>query len=314
MKSEMRILACIRDPEYSETALRFAGRLARDTKSGITVLTVIKKTPSIYQSRIAKTQEKMQEWGLDLPHTAALKKAREILKETGLDVKAKETGEMALRETSAGIHELETIGAHGGAVTLKMREGEPKEEILAEAEEGEYDIIVVGDTEKAGMEKTVFGSVASDLTAYSTVPTLVVKKEVPVKKMLICTDGSADAKNAEILSGLLARKLKASLTLLAIASENVAEEVAREALKTGEEEIERYFEFKPETTLKTGDAVEEILKESGGYDLVVLGSRGLSTIKRMLVGHVSLNVEKAAETNVLVVRRCGICDDIRKRK
>ncbi|MDP6460073.1 MAG: universal stress protein, partial [Candidatus Hydrothermarchaeota archaeon] len=66
--------------------------------------------------------------------------------------------------------------------------------------------------------------------------------------------------------------------------------------------------------LTIGHAVEEIIKESKGYDLVVLGSRGLSKIKRMLVGHVSLNVETKAETNVLVVRSCYICDDIRESK
>jgi nucleotide-binding universal stress UspA family protein len=310
----MRILVCIRDPEYSETALRFAGRLALDTKSDITVLTVMKKASSIYQSRIAKTQEKLLEWGLDLPHTAALKKAREILKEMGLDVEAKETGEMVLQETERGVHELTATGTHGKAVALKMREGKPEEEILAEAEEGEHDIIVVGSTEKAGVEKTVFGSVAADITAYSKAPVLAVKKEVPVKKMLLCTDGSPDAENAEIFSGFLAKKLKARLTLLAIATEDVAEEVAKEALKTGKKKIEKYFKLKPKTKLRTGNAVEEILRESKGYDLVVMGSRGLSKVKRMLVGHVSLNVEKAAETNVLVVRGCGICDDIMKRK
>ncbi len=310
----MRILVCIRDPEYSETALRFAGRLAMDTKGDITVLTVMETAPSIYQSRVAKTREKLLEWGLDLPHTVALKKSREILKEMGLDVEAKETGEMVLHETEMGIHELKTTGTHGKAVTLKMREGKPEEEILAEAEEGEHDIVMVGGTEKTGVEKTVFGSVATDITAYSEVPVLAVKKDLPVKKMLICTDGSPDAENAEIFAGFLAKKLKASLTLLAIASEDVAEEAAEEALKAGKKKIKKYFKLRSKTKLTIGHAVEEIIKESKGYDLVVLGSRGLSKIKRMLVGHVSLNVETKAETNVLVVRSCYICDDIRESK
>lgn len=310
----MRILVCIRDPKYSEAAIKFAGNFALTTRSDLTILTVMKGTASIYLSRIAKTREKILEWGLDLPHTAALKKAREILREMGLDVEAKATKEMVLHETHKGVHELKAAGVHGEAVTLKMREGKPKEEILVEAEEGEHDLIMVGSTALGDVEKTVFGSVAADITAHSPIPVLVVRKDVPVKKILICTDGSPDAENAELFSGYVAEKLKSNLTLLAVASKEVSEEAAGDALEVGKKKIEKYFKLKPKTVLRTGHAVEEIIKESKSYDLVVLGSRGLGKIKRMLVGHVSLNVEKGAETNVLIVRRCRVCDDIRGRK
>ena len=318
----MRILLCIRDSVYSESAIKCGGLLAHNLNSDITVMTVMKAISSIYQSRISKTHEKLQEWGLDLPQTLVLKQARKILKDIGLDVEAKTTGEMVLHETDSGVHELKAGGSHGKLVTLKVRHGKPTEEIIEEAEEGNYDLIVVGRTQKKGVEKTVFGSVATDITAYSKIPVLSVKKQVPIKKILTCTDGSKDAENAEIFSGYLAKNLKANLTLLSVIPtikrtinppEDVAKSVSEDALDSGKKKIKKYFNLNVNTILKNGHAVDQIIEESKGYDLIVLGSRGLSKIERMLVGHVSLNVEKLATSNVLVVRSCNLCEIIKNQ-
>ena len=74
---------------------------------------------------------------------------------------------------------------------------------------------------------------------------------------------------------------------------------AREALQWEGVEAER--------KVRTGDPAEEILAEihEGQYDLVVLGSRGLSAVERLLMGSVSRRVCEAAETSVLIVKPQG---------
>ncbi len=74
---------------------------------------------------------------------------------------------------------------------------------------------------------------------------------------------------------------------------------AREALQREGVEAER--------KVRTGDPAEEILAEirEGQYDLVVLGSRGMSAVERFLVGSVSRRVCEAAETSVLIVKPRG---------
>jgi nucleotide-binding universal stress UspA family protein len=59
-----------------------------------------------------------------------------------------------------------------------------------------------------------------------------------------------------------------------------------------------------ETLLKEGHTVEEILKTAneGKYDLIVVGARGLSTIKEILLGSVSHGVVMHANCPVLVVK------------
>lgn len=58
------------------------------------------------------------------------------------------------------------------------------------------------------------------------------------------------------------------------------------------------------TILKQGKVVEEILNtiEKGEYDLVVMGSRGQSSIKKIFVGSVSTGVIQKAICPVLLTR------------
>jgi nucleotide-binding universal stress UspA family protein len=54
--------------------------------------------------------------------------------------------------------------------------------------------------------------------------------------------------------------------------------------------------------MEDGDPAEEILAEAkaGGYDLVVVGSRGLGPVGRLLLGSVSTEVVENARCPVLV--------------
>jgi nucleotide-binding universal stress UspA family protein len=61
----------------------------------------------------------------------------------------------------------------------------------------------------------------------------------------------------------------------------------------------------PLEPIATGDPAEEILKlaDETGADLIVVGARGLGTIKRLLLGSVSETVLRDARCPVLVVKR-----------
>ena len=57
-----------------------------------------------------------------------------------------------------------------------------------------------------------------------------------------------------------------------------------------------------ETLLREGDVVEEILKavEKDKFDLIVMGARGVSVIKEVLLGSVSDGVVRKAPCPVLI--------------
>ncbi len=58
------------------------------------------------------------------------------------------------------------------------------------------------------------------------------------------------------------------------------------------------------TKIREGDAAQEIMAEAaeGGYDLVVIGNRGLAGAKAILIGSVPLTVAEYATTDVLIAR------------
>lgn len=74
-----------------------------------------------------------------------------------------------------------------------------------------------------------------------------------------------------------------------------------------EKEMQSYQEklsFKTDLELVTGDPAEEIIRLANIYkaDLVVIGSRGLTGMKKIVLGSVSTQVMEEANCSVLVVK------------
>ena len=84
-------------------------------------------------------------------------------------------------------------------------------------------------------------------------------------------------------------------------------EAARKAgnriLEDGEQRV-RANGVEVDAKLEEGHAIEEIIKLSkeGGYDLIVMGARGINRIKEILLGSVSESVMHHATCPVLVVK------------
>lgn len=144
-------------------------------------------------------------------------------------------------------------------------------------------------------------------------------------KVLFCTDGSPDALAALAEGARWLRGAGAEASILHVLPE--VDERFRHYERLHEDElqdIERIFGDRTpgaevlaraqealrreglaaSRKVRAGNPAEEILAEirEGGYDLVVLASRGHSRIERFLLGSVSQRVCQAAETSVLIVK------------
>jgi nucleotide-binding universal stress UspA family protein len=71
----------------------------------------------------------------------------------------------------------EMAGKAGIAVTRKVVEGYPAEDIIAVAKEGDMNLIVMGGIGATGLEGFLLGSVADKVVRSSSIPVLVVRKE-----------------------------------------------------------------------------------------------------------------------------------------
>jgi len=63
------------------------------------------------------------------------------------------------------------------AVTRKITEGYPAEDIIRVAKEGDMNLIVIGGIGATGLERFLLGSVADKVVRSSNIPVLVVKKQ-----------------------------------------------------------------------------------------------------------------------------------------
>jgi nucleotide-binding universal stress UspA family protein len=138
------------------------------------------------------------------------------------------------------------------------------------------------------------------------------------QKILVALDGSEHSKRALEAAIEIGKGLKSKLVLLTVYSAIPAPAVGPESvvmaveyfrdfgkriLAEAEEKV-RSEKIEVETELEEGNAVDVIVKKSeeGKFDMIVMGARGLSTIRKIFVGSVSEGVIKNAPCPVLIVK------------
>jgi nucleotide-binding universal stress UspA family protein len=144
-------------------------------------------------------------------------------------------------------------------------------------------------------------------------------------KILLATDASKDAEKAALIASDIANSTGSELHVLHVGNTkdfHVAPgaeqsfsprtvslgEVREKAEKTLEQAVKQVEEAGgtvAQSHLRSGDPDDEILRfcdEQGGFGLIVMGSRGLTRIKRVVIGSVSESVVRHAHCPVLVAR------------
>ena len=137
------------------------------------------------------------------------------------------------------------------------------------------------------------------------------------QKILVAVDGSGHARNAALVAARLARSLGATLTLLTVyhqPPEFEGEPYYSAALEGAINDAQRILDAiaaevaadggpTPDTSALGGDPVSEIREaaSAGGYDLIVVGTRGLGRLQGALLGSVSAQLAASSSCPVLVV-------------
>jgi nucleotide-binding universal stress UspA family protein len=142
------------------------------------------------------------------------------------------------------------------------------------------------------------------------------KNSMTALKVLVCVDGSEEAKKAAQLSGRFAKLTRSDLMLVHVLEDLVSyEEVPnaplyQERKKEGEEilkEARKIVESEGAsciTRLIVGPVASEIVRlaEKEDCDAICAGTRGKTGIKRMLLGSVADRIIRYAHCPVTVIR------------
>ena len=240
-----------------------------------------------------------------------------------------ERGRQLLEEQEAIVREA------GGAVAVShLKTGPPVEGILKVCYEVGADLVVVGSRGLGGVKRLLLGSVSEGLVHHARCPVLVMRpggeEAWPPGRIVVADDGSEFAEQAGRLAAAIGSLFGARLTLAQVYprflestrhSETPEGDLVRDALGRVTERMEQraarlepILGSRPTVDLLADEGSEDIdgiamtlldtaaeaASETGELAMISIGSRGLGTSRRLLIGSVSTKVVRAAAGPVLV--------------
>ncbi len=201
------------------------------------------------------------------------------------------------------------IEEEGGTVAgAYLREGQPVEAIVEQAEELGAGLVVVGSRGLGRLGRLVMGSVSMGLVHRSHCPVLIVREgegEWPPERVLVGHGSFEDTERAGLLGTSLGRVLGAEIELVGVAGDDSDEGLRdlQQALEARADEIEKVVGLRPQVRTSVGDVPEAILglhAEEEKPVLLSFGSRVLGRAGRVMVGEVLDRVLSESKGPILV--------------
>lgn len=211
-------------------------------------------------------------------------------------------------------------------VRTLVRVGKPYEQILIEIDQGEYDLVIIGDKRPSQLLwRFLWRSSAVKIAEHASCSVIIVRgKARAINRILLCDSGVEGSSLLSRLVVQLAAVLEGEeeVTVLHVMSQvSAGPGVRGKHLRAGAEELIK--EHSPEGELLEHDVLmldvpgihptpkvrhglvaDEILAEarSGDYDLVVVGAHPHTSEGRFLLDNIGHQVLKNIDRPILVVR------------
>ena len=219
------------------------------------------------------------------------------------------------------------ISAPGRLIETALVAGRPASEIVAEARRMGAELIVLGSHGRGAVASALLGSVANEVVDHAPCPVLISRTE-KIDRLVLAHDGTAGALQAEavllkwpflrdkpvhvvsawsIAPGYTAMDPTGGAFISGELYTQLLDEVRDQATRVAREATERLKAQGVEVTagVREAPAADAIVGAAGSGDLIVMGTRGHSTIERLLLGSVARRVLHRAGGSVMVVPQCS---------
>ncbi len=218
-----------------------------------------------------------------------------------------ETGKKIIRNAKEMFREA-SIPVDSRLVTYE----DPAEYLLELVKTEKYDLVVIGNRADTQSERYSLGSVTEKIARHAECPVLIVKKKPKVENLLVAVDGSKYAEKALEFAAQLAKVYSTKLALVHVEEDKLIRiggpqvvdclgTVGECILKDAATKVQ---DLAFDKILEYGSPAEIIIKiaKKVNVDIIVVGSRGLSSVRRYLLGSVSDDISMHARSSVLIVR------------
>ena len=229
----------------------------------------------------------------------------------------------AQKELDAIADELQ---GRGHEVTANIHRAEAVPAIQKEIEDQRGSLVVMGSAGHTGLSRFILGSIAERTLRSVSIPVIAVKEDTEaakseIRKIVLATDFSDHSRAAEDWALTLAKGFNARVEICHVTYVPTAtwasveipppvsleEDLRREATPRIEEVLKRFKEEKVEADTHLISSAPSLaipaLAEELGADLLVMGTRGTSGLRHVLLGSVAERTVRMSSCSVVAVPR-----------
>ena len=293
----MKILIAIGSKQYSKPTLHLGMEVAQAFKAKTTIIDVGEKVSEFSSQLVELAQDQMESWDFDPPGVDVLEWAFNYLSDNNLiDSKQIETGFPKNRLIDDG-EDRKLVYLSGTVcenVNLILRNGDIIAELREEVQYGNYDVTIVGKSQKRNM--------SYDLLQYINSSILVVNQydNEKFKRVLLPIDNDGGSMKAAKYGIRVALAYNIGIDLFTVSDKTPIDDESKKVIKI--KKLIRRSGVEYAHQKEQGDTVEKIIEKADDDKIIVMRASGMSPIKRYFKGSIPLSIMNRCNVPILIVK------------
>ena len=294
----MKILIAIGSKQYSKPTLHLGMEVAEAFKAKTTIIDVGEKVSEFSSQLVELAQDQMESWDFDPPGVDVLEWAFNYLSDNNLiDSKQIETGFPKNRLIDDG-EDRKLVYLSGTVcedVNLILRNGDIIAELREEVQYGNYDLTIVGKSQKRNM--------SHDLLQYINSSILVVNQydNEKFKRVLLPINNEGGLMKAAKYGIRVALAYDIGIDIFTVRNDQTSINDENKQVDKIKKIIRRSgVEYVHEK--EQGDTVEKVIEKAGDDKIIVMRSSDMSPLKRYFKGSIPLSIMNRCNVPILIVK------------
>lgn len=296
----MRILVAVDRSPYSADSVEVVAKLAANTWANVTILGVLSKGHSRSSSPVPS-----QEWNMEHPLPKALhayqKSFLSHFKEEECPYTQRDFGYELVERRKGVWDELYVAKSARKNLRARIRMGNPAKEILAEAQEEEMDLIVIGCDQSSGCEWEGLGGIPQKVANDATCSVLVAKEEKTVNRIVCCLDHDLISQQSLEMINQLVTLHKAKLEIVGLTE---GDELKIEVEKKMDAILQYYTTrgLEPLIEIVELSSLDAFISQEAKWGLMALWMGKKSILEKVFPRRKMSKLIQGSESSVLILR------------